>query len=593
MSEAQYQSESAGLINRLCSSPALWAAGIVIGLFGLTFLILTPVYDTNDDPVMGLVASGYGTVVGPDEHLFYTNVLIGFALKKLYTVAPLIPWYGGYLLLTQFLAHWLLLYSILLLKRNRLVLFGYLMFYVVVGGYFLVHVQFTSTAFLIGLAGLSLILVSLILDNRERHRPWLKWEGACCLIFASLIRFQSLQMLVLASLPMLLILFYHWFGSLKIKIYLLPAALAVIGILGCHYFDGQYYQQDEEWREFLPYHATTASLINYAEIPLNEQTQQIFAEVDWSRPDYRALREWIYLDQNKFSLERLKRFQQQTDTLSLSQMPEVVDARKEATRHTITRPVTYLSLFATLIFTCMGQKGSWQRKSIKWSVLWCVLIMAYLIIYKKLPDRVFSCLMALPFYFTLLLNVTGKEGLAATGRIFRGPILLKASMVLLLLLSSIMFLGYVFWSNRIVKLNAQFKQEVHFLKEKLPDKVFVALWTFPIDRFLPLDNQSEFKDFNYLFLNGLQRSPLFQKKMKAYEIELPLNELIGSRRLFFISHPKMETVLKDYLKEYYGSEVFLNQLYVGGNFVIYQLGTENLQEDPSQKKQQFDPSQKK
>lgn len=576
MSEAQHQPESAGLANRLEKSPALWAAGIVLCLFGLTFLILTPVYDTNDDPVMGLVASGYGTVVGPDEHLLYTNVLIGLLLKHLYMLAPLIPWYGGYLLLAQFVAHWLLLYSMLLLKRNRLILFSYLMFYVGVGVYFLVHVQFTSTAFLIGLAGLSLIMVSLMLDCRERHRPWLKWGGACCLIFASLVRFQSLQMLVLTSLPMLLLLFYQYFSSLKIKVYLLPAALAVFGVLGGHYYDAQYYQQDEEWREFLTYHAALAPLINDIEIPYNEQTQEVFADVNWSRTDYRAFREWVYLDQEKFSLDRMQRFQQQVATLPLSQMPEVTASRMQAVRHALTRPVTYFSLFATLLFTFLGQKGSWQRKSIKWTVLWCVLIMAYLVVYKKLPDRVFSCLIALCFYFTLLMNVTGKEGLAATGRIFRGPLLLKTGMVMLILLSSAMLLGYVSWSDRIVKQNTRLKQDVQLLKEKLPDKVFVAIWTFPIDRFLPLDNQSVFKDFKYLFLNGRQGSPLFQKKMKAFQIESPLDELLGSRQIFFISHPKMDSMLREYLKEYYGSEVFWNQLYVGGNFVIYQLGTEEL-----------------
>ena len=64
--------------------------------------------------------------------------------------------------------------------------------------------------------------------------------------------------------------------------------------------------------------------------------------------------------------------------------------------------------------------------------------------------------------------------------------------------------------------------------------------------------------------------------MKAFQIESPLDELLGSRQIFFISHPEMDSMLREYLKEYYGSEVFWNQLYIGGNFVIYQLGTEEL-----------------
>lgn len=116
----------------------------MILLFGLTLLLMTPTYDTNDDPVMALVASGYGTVKGPDEHLLYSNVLLGGTLKQLYSVAPYVPWYGSYLLLSQFLAHWLLLYAILILSRNKFSVFSYLIFYLGVGIYFLAHLQFTT-----------------------------------------------------------------------------------------------------------------------------------------------------------------------------------------------------------------------------------------------------------------------------------------------------------------------------------------------------------------------------------------------------------------------------------------------------------------
>ncbi|MBN69234.1 MAG: hypothetical protein CME32_08155, partial [Gimesia sp.] len=263
MSSQVEQSKNPSLLNWYCQSPARCALGVVICLFGLTLLLLTPTYDTNDDPVMALVASGYGTVEGPDEHLLYSNVLLGFILKQLYTVAPLVPWYGCYLLLTQFVAHWLLLYAILLLKRNRFTVFSYLFFYLGVGVYFLSHLQFTTTAFMIGLAGLSLILVSLFQDQRGGHLPWLKWEGAACLIYASLIRYASLQMLCLASLPLIVIAGWKLGRSVPLKPYLLPATLAICGVLGAQYYDRQYYQQDEAWRDFLPYHSVTASLINY------------------------------------------------------------------------------------------------------------------------------------------------------------------------------------------------------------------------------------------------------------------------------------------------------------------------------------------
>lgn len=127
MSSQEKQSRISILLNWYCQSPARCAAGVVILLFGLTLLLMTPTYDTNDDPVMALVASGYGTVKGPDEHLLYSNVLLGGTLKQLYSVASYVPWYGSYLLLSLFLAHWLL-YAILLLSQNKFSVLSYLIF---------------------------------------------------------------------------------------------------------------------------------------------------------------------------------------------------------------------------------------------------------------------------------------------------------------------------------------------------------------------------------------------------------------------------------------------------------------------------------
>lgn len=43
----------------------------------------TPVYETNDDLVMQLIASGFYTG-HPDAHLIFTNILIGWILRSPY-----------------------------------------------------------------------------------------------------------------------------------------------------------------------------------------------------------------------------------------------------------------------------------------------------------------------------------------------------------------------------------------------------------------------------------------------------------------------------------------------------------------------------
>ncbi|MEQ8854497.1 hypothetical protein [Gimesia sp.] len=539
-------------------------------LFGLTHLLMTPTYDTNDDPVMALVASGYGTVKGPDEHLLYSNVLLGSTLKQLYSVAPDVPWYGSYLLLSQFLAHWLLLYAILLLSRNKFSVLSYLIFYLGVGIYFLAHLQFTTTAFMVGLAGLSLVIVSLFQDQRGSHLPWLKWEGAACLIYASLIRYASLQMLCLASLPILIVIGWQMARSNKLKPYLLPATLAICGVLGGQYYDRQYYQQDEAWRVFLPYHSVTALLINYTQIPYVETTKPIFDEVGWSNTDYQMLREWVYLDQDTYSLERLQKFKEKTDALKLSEFPQVKKAWIHSARHAAVHPVFLICLYATIVFNRLNQRRSWQRSIIRWTLFWVVLIMIMLIVYLKLPSRVLTCLISLPFYFTLLLNQTGWNVTTDTQSPSRG-VLFKIGVVILLLGCALLVWDQKKWSDHLVARNAGFKQNLTEMHQRWPEKVFVSMWMLPIESFLPYDNQSEIRDFKFLFLNGLQQSPHFQEKLRAYKIQSPMDELIDSDQMYLITREKQVPLIDSYLKQHYKGAIRLILKYRGEGFLVLQL----------------------
>ena len=67
-------------------------------------LALTPYYETNDDVGMNASVAWRLGFSQPDEHLLFSNVLIGLALKKCYAVWPGVPWYVGYLFLTAALS---------------------------------------------------------------------------------------------------------------------------------------------------------------------------------------------------------------------------------------------------------------------------------------------------------------------------------------------------------------------------------------------------------------------------------------------------------------------------------------------------------
>jgi hypothetical protein len=81
----------------------LWAAVVNLVLFGLFLACATFVYETNDDLMMQMIASGFHTG-HPDGHLVFTNVLIGWALRFLYGTWTGCNWYLIYLLAVHYAA---------------------------------------------------------------------------------------------------------------------------------------------------------------------------------------------------------------------------------------------------------------------------------------------------------------------------------------------------------------------------------------------------------------------------------------------------------------------------------------------------------
>ena len=78
----------------LSRSLFLRSLGITVVLFVIFFIMFVPRYLSNDDVGMTIIASGIGGNGSPNEHLLFTNVLIGLMLKSLYTRVPFFPWYS-------------------------------------------------------------------------------------------------------------------------------------------------------------------------------------------------------------------------------------------------------------------------------------------------------------------------------------------------------------------------------------------------------------------------------------------------------------------------------------------------------------------
>src|ERR1700731_365684 len=96
----------------LVRRPCLTAVALVL-VVALGSLLLHPRYHTADDIYMQFIASGRVVTDHPDEHLLFSNVAIGLALKQLYLIAPAIPWYGVYLFATLIVSFIVIVFVVL------------------------------------------------------------------------------------------------------------------------------------------------------------------------------------------------------------------------------------------------------------------------------------------------------------------------------------------------------------------------------------------------------------------------------------------------------------------------------------------------
>ena len=172
----------------------------MVGSLALGVLVaLTPRYETNDDAGMSMIAAGRGYVDRPDEHLLFSNVLVGLGLKSLYETVPQVAWYGGFLFLTGCLSLLAICYVGVCRDPSEWRLGLMAVFLWLAGIPALTQIQFTRIAFLAALAGLLLLAET----SRGSGAARLKWFAIPFLLVAGLIRYDALRLVCVVLLPVI------------------------------------------------------------------------------------------------------------------------------------------------------------------------------------------------------------------------------------------------------------------------------------------------------------------------------------------------------------------------------------------------------
>jgi hypothetical protein len=268
----------------------------------LSVFVFAPRYESNDDATMNLLSAGLVYIDQPDEHLLFTNVLIGLALKSLYSRAPDVPWYGLYQLVTLTAAATAIVYA--LLRVNSSIRQGVvaLLFVIVAVVPCVVELQFTKTAFLASFSGMLLLLAPL---RAPVPLPRVcDVLGFALVIWGSLIRSESLFLALAMVAPVALAAAIA--TPVRAAWRAVPLALALAVCVALNQFNAEYYARGDGWQEFYASNALRAEFTDYGHYLYTPETSHAFHAAGWTEADYWMMCNWFLADRDRYSLTRMR-----------------------------------------------------------------------------------------------------------------------------------------------------------------------------------------------------------------------------------------------------------------------------------------------
>lgn len=524
-------------------SPVRFSCVAVLVLFALVVVVFRPSYDTNDDVYMSMIAAGRGFSPAPDEHLIFTNVLIGQGLKSLYTLWPSVPWYGFYLLAVHYLAQVVLLYCALSIGRSPSVdstkptapadgprRFGlYLLYFLLVAIPFLNSLQFTTTAFLATQAGIFLLFT---VWRRRAAQPATRVSGplviAVLLLFVGgLIRFESQIMALLIATPVALFCLRGVSFRNAVPCGLAFGAAAGL-VVAATAWDRAYYENDPRWQGFRSHNQLRGKFHDNNWTTYSAATAHVFAAAGWSENDHAMIAGWYSDDADLYRTDRLQQILEARDWQSESR------AARFSSRpfREMFRNRAVWAIFLALPFFVVGL-GPGRRE--KWAVLGSMAVALGLILFvawtkKSPPARVYFPLLSFPLSVALLLPrwpLTARPAAArpmadlpvepSAGRPSRRRLVLSQAVAVLLII------GCVMGAHRQLRRSMIIERERRQLREFLaqipkPQTRLFICWAMPFELLPPWQFSDPTAEMPLLPLAWMQGTPWYEEAKRRHGV---------------------------------------------------------------------------
>lgn len=477
-----------------------------------------PRFETIDDIWMAAIAAGVGVVDRPDEHILWTNFLIGLGLKSLNTVSPGLPWYGIYMLVLDFIGVSTLLFLLLIrFKENSSstkILVVSILFVTVFLRAVLV-MQYTTTSALFSIAASLLMLASL--EENEKFKSDSRFKSKCwilsvaLLVIAGLVRERAVYMVsVLAAITVVsrYLVVAQWRKMFYGFVWVAMALAISFGISGSN----DWYYSRNEWREFYPLNRLYIPLMQYNRFIYNNADVRAYASVGMTPVDLEILRKWYVLDRKKFTMDNFRQIRKNMDLLPRLEPYKLTDAFLDALNESYAYPLL-ATIFCLIAF-------NFRQPDFKCNAVLMIGsfgLVGWLLLFMKLPSYILNVI--LMYVLFVMLWFTPGKAIDELTRFIDNRKKILAVAICCALLVSPMVLSYRDMNATFDAGKKVFKVALRMLHPS-PDDLYVE-WggSLPLLAIRPFDDiTAYFKNFKIVRIASFGRSPHIEERLRQWGI---------------------------------------------------------------------------
>ena len=549
-----------------------FAVGFPLLALCVSHLFFLPMYDVNDDPTMDMMARGIGFAEEPSPFIFFSNIWYGRLLSSLYSGWADAPWSRLLSLALQWLAGAALAFAVLRRGVSSVAVALLAAYFFVFDVTFYIHPSFTITPALAAVGAVALWL-SAVLEH-ERPHPGRAAAVVLLLLWAGLVRRDSLLLVLLLGLPVVLVATIHFprptnggwrrFAT-RCAIAVGPLLVAALLVQGLYLHDRHVYRVTPGWGDLHESHEMISAYNDFQQAAYTPETREVFEKVGWSPVDFAMVRTWFFYDEERFSLEKMRAvldaFPQRSSKGWRLDSADLDLFRNDPYRNAMIATMIAIALFVP-----------WRGRRLAVAVVAGCMLLAVcgylLLVLHRFPPRVYQPMFACLAAFLLVLADGG------TG--WRWP--RRASTWIgvagLVVVAGTLPSVVATWDGR-----AEFGQRLSDrLREGLvdiapsADRLYVV-WgaSLPFELIPPLSSMDELREMKIFFLASGTRSRYNAARLEEFGIDDIHRAIYTRDDVFVISNDALNRLFVAYVAEHYGEpiEFFPVAQYTEGDWHLF------------------------